>query len=127
MIAELLAEVIEGFGHDVCAIEAGEREAVAAAARERPDIMIIDANLRDGSGLDAIETILAFGPMPHILVSGDATSVRTLRPHATVLQKPYFEVDLILAMQKALCAPASHERNRRAAGSNHAEVRAIKS
>ncbi|MBB4200339.1 hypothetical protein CCR94_15265 [Rhodoblastus sphagnicola] len=116
LIAELLAEVIEGFGHEVCAIEAGERDAVASAARERPDIMIIDANLREGSGLDAIETILAFGPMPHILVSGDATSIRTLRPDATVLQKPYFEVDLILAMQKALVAPASRRRDGRETG-----------
>lgn len=127
LLAELLAEVIEGFGHKVCAIEAGEREAVAAAAREKPDIMIIDANLRDGSGLGAIETILAFGPMPHILVSGDATSVRALRPLATVLQKPYFEADLILAMQKALCPSASHERNGRAAGPKNAQhARALK-
>jgi DNA-binding response OmpR family regulator len=102
VIAELLAEVIEAFGHEVCAIEASESGAVAAAGREKPDLMIIDANLQDGSGLNAIETIMAFGPMPHILVSGDATRVRTLRPDATVLQKPYFEVDLILAMQKAL-------------------------
>jgi CheY-like chemotaxis protein len=106
LIAELLAEVIEGFGHEVCAIEAGERDAIAAAAREKPDIMIIDVNLRQGDGLKAIETILAFGPMPHVLVSGDATNVRNRRPHATVLQKPYFEGDLTLAMQKALGATA---------------------
>jgi CheY-like chemotaxis protein len=104
LIAELLAELIQAFGHEVCAIETGESGAVAAAAREKPDLMIVDANLQEGSGIGAIETILAFGPMPHILVSGDANSVRTLRPLSTVLQKPYFEVDLILAIQKALGA-----------------------
>jgi two-component system, response regulator PdtaR len=107
LIAELLAEMIESFGHEVCAIESGEREAVAVAGRQKPDIMIIDAYLREGNGLDAITTILAFGPMPHILVSGDAKSVRLRYPHATVLQKPYFEVDLILAMRKAIEASAS--------------------
>jgi CheY-like chemotaxis protein len=124
LIAELLAEMIVGFGHEVCAIEAGERDAVAAAAREKPDIMIIDAKLREGSGVGAIETILAFGPMPHILVSGDVTRVRILRPHATVLQKPYFEVDLILAMQKALGATVRHERRGRAAIAKKAHARA---
>ena len=101
-IADLLAELIEAFGFEVCAIEAGESGAVAAAGREKPDRMIIDAYLEEGSGIGAIETILAFGPMPHFLVSGDARSVRALRPLETVLQKPYFECDLILAMQRAL-------------------------
>jgi CheY-like chemotaxis protein len=106
LIAMMLADVIEELGHEVCAVEASEREAVSSALREKPDMMIIDANLRDGSGLKAIETILASGPMPHILVSGDAASVRTLRPQATVLQKPYFEIDLIKAMRRALGASA---------------------
>jgi CheY-like chemotaxis protein len=106
LIAELLSELIRAFGHEVCAIEDSESGAVAAAGREKPDLMIVDAQLREGSGIGAIETILAFGPMPHILVSGDAQNVRTLRPQATVLQKPYFEVDLVLAIQKALGLPA---------------------
>jgi len=111
LIAMLLSDVIEELGHEVCAIAAAEREAVSSAVREKPEIMIIDANLRDGSGLNAIETILASGPMPHILVSGDAASVRALRPQATVLQKPYLEIDIILAMRQALGATASHEKN----------------
>jgi two-component system, response regulator PdtaR len=106
LIAMLLSDVIEELGHEVCAIEACEREAVSSALREKPDMMIIDAQLQDGSGLKAIDTILASGPMPHILVSGDAASVRTLRPQATVLQKPYFEIELIRAMRQAIGAAA---------------------
>ncbi len=104
LIASLLAELIEAFGHEVCAIEAGENGAILAAGREKPDLMIVDANLRDGSGIGVIEKITAFGPVPHILVSGDAQRVRALRPDATILQKPYFEADLVLAMTQALAA-----------------------
>jgi CheY-like chemotaxis protein len=106
LIATLLAELIEALGHRVCAIEASERGAVAAAGREKPNLIIVDAHLQEGCGLKAVETITSFGPVPHIFVTGDAHSVRTLRPDATVLQKPYFEPDLVLAIQAAL-SPAT--------------------
>ncbi len=103
-IAGLLAELIEAFGHEVCAIESSESGAVAAAATSKPDLMIVDAHLREGSGIGAVETITRSGHVPHIFVTGDATKIRMLKPVATVLQKPYFELDLILAIQSALNA-----------------------
>jgi CheY-like chemotaxis protein len=105
-IAGLLAELIEAFGHEVCAIESSESGAVAAAGRSKPDLMIVDAQLRDGSGVSAVETITRSAHVPHIYVTGDASAVRTLKPVATVLQKPYFELDLVLAIQSALKATA---------------------
>ena len=104
VIAMLLAEVLAGMGHDVCAIEATEADAVAAAARCRPDMMILDARLGDGSGIAAVERILCTGFVPHVFVSGDALRVRALRPGAVVIQKPFHEVDLARAMQRALGA-----------------------
>ena len=85
LVAELLAELIEALCYEICAIEAGDSRVVAAAGSEKPDIMIIDAQFQ--SRLGAIETILAFGQMPHVFVSAEAPSVRTLRLDATVLQK----------------------------------------
>ena len=104
IIASLLAEVLEGMGHDVCAIEGTEAGAVATAIRCRPDLMIVDARLGDGSGLSAVERILCTGFIPHVFVSGDSTKVRALRPHAVVLQKPFREPDLARAMLRALRA-----------------------
>ena len=43
MIGMLLAEMLEAMGHDVCAIEATEADAVTAVAQYRPDLMIVDA------------------------------------------------------------------------------------
>ena len=106
-IADLLAELVEALGHEVCAIESSESGAVAAAARSKPDLMIIDAHLRQGSGIGAVETITRSAHVPHIYVTGNASAVRMMKPIATVLQKPYFELDLVLAIQSALKATAA--------------------
>ncbi len=107
IIAGLLAELIEALGHEVCASESSESGAVAAARRSRPDLMIVDAHLQQGSGIGAVDAITGDGHIPHIYVTGDAKAVRTLKPDATVMQKPYFELDLVLAIQSALTtAPA---------------------
>lgn len=104
IIAMLLAEVLGGMGYEVCAIEATEADAVAAAVRCRPDLMIVDARLGAGSGVSAVETILRAGPVPHVFVSGDSSSVHALRPDAVVMQKPFREADLARAIQRALDA-----------------------
>jgi CheY-like chemotaxis protein len=108
LIGMLLAEVLAGMGHDVCAIEATEASAVAAAIRCRPELLIVDARLRDGSGISAVEEILRTGFVPHVFVSGDAVGAQSLTPGAVVIQKPFTECELLQAIQCALCiAPAS--------------------
>lgn len=107
MIGMLLAEMLAGMGHDVCAIESTEADAVAAAARCRPDLMIVDARLGDGSGVSAVEQILRAGFVPQVFVSGDTARVRALWPGAVLLQKPFREPDLAGAIQRALSAAAA--------------------
>ncbi len=106
VIAALLAELIEAIGHEVCGIESSESGSMAAALRLQPDLMIVDAQLQDGSGISAVEAIERDCHIPHIFVSGDASAVRRSKPNATVMQKPYFEVDLVLAIQSALSKAA---------------------
>ena len=104
IVAELLAEVIAELGHVVCAIETTEDGAVSAAARHKPDLMIVDAQLGHGSGVAAIESIIRAGPVPHLFVSGNIAKVLALRPGDVALQKPYTEAALVLAMERALAA-----------------------
>jgi two-component system, response regulator PdtaR len=106
MIGMLLAEMLEEMGHDVCAIEATEAAAVTAAAQYRPDLMIVDVRLSDGSGISAVEEIRRTGPVPHLFVTGDISRVEALRPGAVVIQKPFQEADLARAIQRALETPA---------------------
>ena len=72
MIAMLLAEVLRELGHEVCATEATEAGAVAAAARHKPDLMIVDDELRQGSGISAVEQITRSGFIPHVFVTGNS-------------------------------------------------------
>ena len=78
IIGALLAEMLEGMGHDVCAVEATEADAVTAAARWRPDLMIVDVRLGEGSGVSAVDEIHRTGPIPHVFVSADIARLQAL-------------------------------------------------
>jgi CheY-like chemotaxis protein len=102
IIGILLGELLKEMGHDVCAIESTEADAVAAALRCRPDLMIIDVRLGDGSGISAVEEILRTGPVPYVFVSDDISSVQALRPGEVIIRKPYREPDLAQAIRRAI-------------------------
>jgi DNA-binding response OmpR family regulator len=104
MLGELLAEMLETMGHEICGIENTEADAVTAAFGRKPDLMIIDAWLRDGSGVSAAGKICDAGFIPHFFISGDVSRIRALRPGAVAVQKPFREADLVHAIQRALVA-----------------------
>ena len=107
LIGTLLAETLGAMGYDVCAIETTETGAVIAAARCCPDLMIVDARLRDGSGISAVEGILRTGWVPHVFMSGEISTIQALRPGAIVIQKPFRDMELNRAIQRALDAASS--------------------
>jgi CheY-like chemotaxis protein len=104
MVGMLLAEMLQEMGHEVCGIEATEAAAVAAALSSRPDLMIVDGQLGDGCGIAAVETLRRIGSIPHVFASGNIARIKSMRPGAVVLQKPFFEADLARAIQSALAA-----------------------
>ncbi len=108
LLGLFLAEVLIEMGYEICAIEATETAAVAAAIRHGPELMIVDARLRDGNGMSAVEQILRSQPIPHIFVTGDAKSVLEAMPNATVLRKPFRESELASAIQRACNTHISH-------------------
>jgi len=100
MIGLLLAETLTGLGHEVCGIEATEAGAVAAAARHKPDLMIVDVNLAEGTGTAAMERITRIGPIPHLFMSGRTR--QAAMPGEVLLSKPFREADLLRAIERAL-------------------------
>lgn len=100
----LLADVLADGGHEVCGVAATEAEAVAAAHRLRPDLIIIDARLGHGSGQAAMRQILSAGFVAHILISGDAPPDAALHPGAVSLRKPFDADALHAAIAKAVQA-----------------------
>ena len=100
-IGKLLVEILAGLSH-TCSLQTTEQGAVAAAKRERPQLMIVDMALRIGSGWSTVEAILRGGPMPYILMSGDITRAEAVSPDAVMLQKPFGEASLVRAIERAL-------------------------
>jgi two-component system, response regulator PdtaR len=101
LLGLLLVDVLEGMGHIVCALEATEIAAVAAAARCKPDLMLVDVQLAAGSGVSAVEEILRSGFLPHIFISGDISGVQASRSGAVAIQKPFRIQDLARAIERA--------------------------
>jgi two-component system, response regulator PdtaR len=95
VIAELLGEMPEGMGHDVCAIEATEADSILAAVRCKPDLMIVDVQLGEGSGVSAVDAIHRHGPIPHVFVSGNIAKIKALPRGSITIQKPYREAELV--------------------------------
>jgi CheY-like chemotaxis protein len=104
MIGGLLAETLEDLGHTVCAVETRAANAVAAAARHHPDLMIVDVGLGEASGIAAVNEILRAGFVPHVFVTGDALRDLSLGPDAVLIQKPFREPDIVQAIERALAA-----------------------
>ena len=104
MIGGLLVETLEGLGHAVCALESNVENAVAAASRCRPDLMIVDVGLGEASGIAAVKEILRSGFVPHVFVTGEMVRGMPLGPETVLLQKPFRVPDLELAIQRALAA-----------------------
>jgi DNA-binding response OmpR family regulator len=102
MIGMLLAEMLEAVGYRVCAIAATEDDAVADARRCKPGLMIVDEQLREGSGSSAVQRILLAGPVPCVFISG--ASVHSGRSARKVLRKPFAERDLISAIKEVVAA-----------------------
>jgi CheY-like chemotaxis protein len=100
LIGMLLAELLIGMGHRICATVATEAEAIAAAARQRPQMIIIDIHLAKGNGITAIETICQARPTPHVFMTGGGQD--HIPEDAAVLRKPFWEADLVRALDYAM-------------------------
>ncbi len=101
VIAMALAEMLVEMGYEICATAANEADAVDAATRCRPDLMIVDAQLGEGSGISAVARINGAVSIPHVFITGNMTKVRAERPDAVVLEKPFHEAELARAIRRA--------------------------
>ena len=102
LIAAVLGELLTAMGHKVCDTSATEIDAVAAAGRLKPDLMIVDGALRQGSGISAVEEITRSGPMPHFFLSGNSGRISAARPDSIVLRKPFRLAELSRAIDSAM-------------------------
>lgn len=71
----LAALVLTGWGHTVLAEAGGVADALAAAARTRPDVALVDIGLPDGDGFDLTVQLRSMPWPPQVvLVSSDSSA-----------------------------------------------------
>ena len=101
LIAMDLADLLIGMGHDVRAIAQTESEAIAAALRCQPDLMIVDGQLAEGSGMEAMRQIQATGHVAHFYITGDRLRIAGLSADVVVVAKPFTLNDLASGIARA--------------------------
>ena len=71
LIAGDIQNLVEQLGHEVTTIARTHKEAVRAALKRRPGLILSDIQLADGSsGLDAVNEILVSQEVPVIFITG---------------------------------------------------------
>src|SRR5436305_1222185 len=104
-IRSTLAKILEDEGHRAAVAESGE-EALAQAARDEFDLIILDLWLPGVDGMTVLERLRAAGAPPVIVISGHGnieTAVRATRLGAyDFLEKPLSLERVVLTIGHAL-------------------------
>lgn len=105
LIAMDLNDIVTNLGHTVVATADTAARAIAAAAKHKPDLVLADIQLADGSsGIDAVQEILSQVSVPVIFITAFPDRLLTgQRPEPTFLiSKPYAEDTVRAAVSQAL-------------------------
>lgn len=99
VISMHLEQIVEDMGHEVAATAMTRDEAVAEAERVRPDLVLADIQLADGSsGLDAAKDILERFDVPVIFITAFPERLLTgERPEPAFLVTKPFEPETVTA------------------------------
>jgi CheY-like chemotaxis protein len=118
LIALDVARIAKGIGHRICHLARTHTEAIHAARRHRPDLVLGDIQLADGSsGLDAVQEILRSLDIPVVFITAYPERLLTgEKPEPTYLvQKPFRSETVAALISQALffhrsCATLTDER-----------------
>jgi CheY-like chemotaxis protein len=105
LVRRMVAELLDELGHAVVAAEDGA-QAVVVAARERPDVLVLDFLMPKLSGLDALQVIRERGlAAPAVLLTGLSDgAVRGVEGNDAIvalLEKPVTRRGLARALARA--------------------------
>jgi CheY-like chemotaxis protein len=99
-----LKAILAELGCEVCAVAGTAEEAMAAARRDRPDLILADIRLPGPvDGIDAVKAIQAQHPTPVLFVTGNWRELRDRGlPDAMAIGKPYLPSVLRQAIQTVM-------------------------
>lgn len=106
IIALHISKIVKKLGHTVTGMARKQSEAIKLAAEEKPDLILSDIQLADGSsGIDAVNEILTeAGDIPVIFITAFPERLLTgERPEpAFLITKPYTEEQVQSAVSQAM-------------------------
>ena len=105
IIAMDLKGIVQSMGHEVTGVARTHTAAIELAAQSRPDLILADIQLADGSsGIDAVKDILAEFSVPVIFITAFPERLLTgERPEpAFLISKPYSEEQVRSAVSQAM-------------------------
>lgn len=95
LIAMAIEEALRDCGFISFDVAVSAEEAVTAAARNCPDLITADVELRPGCGITAVQSICSEKPIPVLFITGRPGEVRMRMPGHALIEKP-FEADHIM-------------------------------
>ncbi len=108
-IRDLLTRVLSNAGHRVTVAETGAA-ALAALAKARFDLVVLDKNLPDMGGLDVLRLVRSEYPGTFAIMitaypsPGSEAAARALGVHSFIV-KPFGILDIVRAVDDAIRAP----------------------
>lgn len=106
IIAMDLKGIVQSMGHDVTGVARTHKQAIELAGKERPDLILADIQLADGSsGLEAVNELLGdMGDIPVIFITAFPERLLTGDRHepAFLISKPYNEEQVRSAVSQAM-------------------------
>jgi two-component system, response regulator PdtaR len=101
LIAQALRQCLQSAGFEVVGLAATEPMGRHLSARERPDVAVVDIQLRAGSGLDLARTLIEQGTAVLFVTGNGRDTVARSGLDAAYLQKPFDARDIGQALRAA--------------------------
>jgi CheY-like chemotaxis protein len=95
LLAMDLQDILADLGSRTTAVASTEEQAFKSALAQRPDLIVSDVRLAEGTGPKAIQRIReALGTIPAIYVTASPERARAEDPEAPILSKPFLPEQL---------------------------------
>jgi DNA-binding response OmpR family regulator len=105
LVAFSVQDALSKLGYSTFEIVDSMREAVEAAHRACPDLVVADHQITDGTGTDAVLAICSDKPIPVVWVTASGPEVRKRVPDALIVDKPFNVPGLHAAIRVAVERP----------------------
>lgn len=94
-IADYIVQLVEASGATSISQAVSQQEAIDKAREQRPELIMSDVQLTEGTGPLAVQAIIAeMGPIPVIFVTGTPEECEPCDAPAVVLGKPINEREI---------------------------------